>query len=146
FFDLLPDNGVTEILETCITVLKQLAVGSLKGLDGLQSMCPGGPYQQWMNDPTGSNGAGGATYFALASEFEPSEPGLKQFVMNRLSDRVFSGQNDLIVPAASVHDANGAAAFPIERKHVFDQGAGVAHSGYFADVKARELILSWLGE
>ncbi len=145
FFDLLPDNGVTEVLETILTVAKQLAVGTLKGLEGLQSMSPGGPYQQWMNTSSnGGNGAGGARYFALASEFEPSESGLKQFVMNRLSDRIFTGQNDLVVPSASVYDENGASGFPIEKRHVFDEGAGVAHCGYFADPKARETILNWL--
>lgn len=145
FFDFLPDNGVTEVLETILTVAKQLAVGTLKGLDGLQSMSPGGPYQEWMNSSTnGGNGAGGARYFALASEFEPSESGLKQFVLNRLSDRIFTGQNDLVVPSASVYDENGASGFPIEQRHVFDQGAGVAHCGYFADPKARETILTWL--
>ena len=36
----LPDTGVVEVIEGVITVMKQLAVGTLKGLDGLQAMLP----------------------------------------------------------------------------------------------------------
>ena len=39
-----PDNGVTEVLETVITAAKHIAVGAMKGLEGLQSMRPGGDF------------------------------------------------------------------------------------------------------
>src|SRR4029079_4532122 len=56
-----PDNGVTDILEAVITVVKQLAAAALDGLDGLQSMNPEGPFLKALNA-----GAPGSTrYFAL---------------------------------------------------------------------------------
>src|SRR5262249_55439551 len=69
----LPDNGVTEVLDGVITVAKQLAVGAAKGLPGLQSMRPGGDFAKWLN----AGPRGDTRYFALASNFTPSEPGLR---------------------------------------------------------------------
>ncbi len=137
----LPDNGVTDILEGIITVAKQLAVGILKGLPGLQSMRPGGEFSKWLN--AGAR-AGETRYFALASDFTPGEAGLKQFAMDRLMDKIFTAANDLVVPTAGVFAENGSGFFPIEEKFVFQGSDAVAHSGYFANRGAREKIMGWL--
>jgi hypothetical protein len=137
----LPDNGVTEILEGIITVAKQLAVGILKGLPGLQSMRPGGEFAEWLN--TGAR-AGETRYFALASDFTPTEAGLKQYARDRLMDKIFNIPNDLVVPTDGVFAKNGSGFFPIEDRYVFQGNDGVAHSGYFANRVAREKILGWL--
>ena len=136
-----PDNGVTEVLEAIITVVKQLAVGSLAGLDGLAAMRPGGEFQRWLND----GGGPGAEYFALASNYEPTQPGLLAFARDAAMDRIFGDAgNDLVVPTEGVHAANGSGCFPIERLESFDTTAGIHHSAYFADARASELIRSWL--
>src|SRR5262249_49537012 len=42
--DVAPDIGVTDVLSLVISVVKQLAVGALSGLDGLTAMQPDGEY------------------------------------------------------------------------------------------------------
>ncbi len=137
----LPDAGITDILGAIVTVAKQLAVGALKGLPGLQSMRPGGEFAKWLN--AGAR-AGETRYFALASDFAPGEAGLKQYAMDRLMDKIFTAANDLVVPTDGVFAENGSGFFPIEEKFVFQGSDAVAHSGYFANRGAREKILEWL--
>lgn len=162
FFDLLPDTGVIEVLDGIIMVAKQLAVGAMKGLKGLQAMRPSSegdpnPFTTWLD----SGELPDVRYFALASDFEPTDPGLKGFLFDKVADRIFStAGNDLVVPTSGVWDrrrseagggkrgADGAdgALFPIPepQRHVFDGINAVNHCGYFADALAREKIMGWL--
>lgn len=137
----LPDNGVMEILSGVITVAKQLAVGAVKGLPGLQAMRPGGDFGKWLN----AGPKGGTRYFALASDFSPGEPGLRQFAMDRLMDLVFNkAGNDLVVPTDGVFAENGSGCFPIEERTVFRGSDAVAHTGFFGNAGARAKIMEWL--
>jgi hypothetical protein len=140
-FTLLPDTGATEVLTAIVTVAKQLAVGAAKGLPGLQAMRPGGEFANWLN---AGPRAGDARYFALASDFTPAEPGLKEFALDRLMDKIFQVANDLVVPTEGVFEANGSSFFPIEQRVVFGGTDAVAHTGYFASGAAREKMLTWL--
>ncbi|MEA2723973.1 MAG: hypothetical protein QOH59_1744, partial [Gemmatimonadales bacterium] len=136
----LPDNGVTEILSGVVTVAKQLAVGAAKGLPGLQSMRPGSDFAKWLN----AGPRGETRYFALASNFTPAEPGLRDLMTDRLMDHVFKAANDLVVPTEGVFAANGSKCFPIEQKVVFQGSDAVAHTGYFASRAARDKMMEWL--
>jgi hypothetical protein len=136
----LPDTGVTEVLDGVIAVAKQLAVGAAKGLPGLQSMRPGGDFAKWLN----AGPRGDTRYFALASNFTPSEPGLRRLALDRLMDRVFKTGNDLVVPTEGVFADNGSKYFPIEQRFVFQGSDGVAHTGFFAHRGARDKIMEWL--
>jgi hypothetical protein len=136
----LPESGVMEILTGIITVAKQLAVGAVKGLTGLQAMRPGGDFGKWLN----AGPKGGTRYFALASDFTPGEPGLRQFAMDRLMDRVFKAGNDLVVPTDGVFAENGSGFFPIEDRLVFRGKDAVAHTGFFGNAGARDKIVEWL--
>lgn len=141
--NLFPDNGVTNVLETIITVVKHLAVGALSGLPGLTSMTPGGPYLAELNQPS----TGGTFYRALAADYEPANAGLQALVRIRdaVTDRVFSDAgNDLVVPSAGVYDANGASGFPIDARHTYAAEEGVQHSGFFRHADARRRLLAWL--
>jgi hypothetical protein len=140
--NLFPDNGVTEVLEAVITVVKQLAVGALGGLDGLQSMRPGGAFLDgWLNRGPG----GSASYRALAADYEPASAGLKAFVRDAAMDRIFgSAANDLVVPSAGVYSDNGGGGFPIAEPHEFAAGAGVHHSTFFGDPTTQRFIREWL--
>jgi len=141
--NLFPDNGVTEVLEGVITVVKQLAVGALGGLDGLQAMRPSSPFLAALNEGP----AGEAAYFALTANFEPASAGLRAFLRDRLMDRVFRDvPNDLVVPTGGVWETNGSGCFPIDDRHEFATADAVHHSGFFAHRQARERILGWLGE
>ena len=138
----IPDAGMSDVLAGIITVAKQLAVGAVKGLRGLQSMRPGGEFGKWLN--TGPR-AGETRYFALASDYMPGTPGLKELATDRLMDRIFRVRNDLVVPTDGVFGANGSGFFPIEEKIVFQGGDAVGHTGYFANPGVREKIAEWLG-
>ena len=136
-----PDNGVSDILAGIITVAKQLAVGAVKGLPGLQSMRPGGELGKRLN---AGPRAGETRYFALASNFTPVEPGLKELAADRLLDKIFKVPNDLVVPTEGVFSENGSGFFPIEQRFVFQGSDGVGHTGYFGSRGAREKIAEWL--
>jgi hypothetical protein len=137
---LFPSTGVTDVLEAIIAVLKQFAVTAVKSLPGLQSMLPDGDFLRGMNQGDKDD----KKYFALASNFEPTDPGLKAYVRDSLMDAIFDAANDLVVPTAGVYEGNGSGFFPIDEKHVFSGSDGIAHTRFFADESARTKILGWL--
>jgi pimeloyl-ACP methyl ester carboxylesterase len=135
-----PDIGIADVLETLIALAKSLAVGALNGLKGLVAMTPRGTFLDHLNAT-----APGARYFALASDYEPITPALREWVRNRLTDSLFAhAANDLVVPTDGVYSANGAAGFPIADRHVFGPTDGVAHSGYFTSAIGASKLLEWL--
>jgi pimeloyl-ACP methyl ester carboxylesterase len=131
---------VAATLAGIIAIVKQLAAGAVDGLDGLQSMVPGGRYLERL----GGSG-GGTAYFAMASNFEPVEPGLVSF-KDVVLDLIFGAENDLVVPTAGVYDLGRArGAFPIPAHHRFEGSAGVDHSAFVRQQAAIAPILGWLG-
>lgn len=136
-----PDVGVSDIVAGVIAVAKQLAVGAFEGLPGLQAMVPDGKFAKMLNS---GDRSGDTRYFALASDYSASEPGLGAFVKDRLMDLVFKGGNDLVVPTDGVFDANGSGFFPIEDRLVFTNSESIPHTDFFARRPAREKILEWL--
>lgn len=135
-----PAPGVVDVFEGVLSVVKQLAVGVMGGLAGLQSMVPHGAYLKKLNAGAG----GSAQYFAMASNYEPRSASLSSFAHNTLMDAIFREDNDLVVPSDSVWDANGVASFPIAARHVFTPNDAVDHGGYFAHPLGRGKMLSWL--
>ena len=101
---------------------KVLAVGTVKGLNGIGSMVRDGPF---LHDGVTRPAAGGrrATYLAIASNYEPTERGLLDFAKDRLTDALFGERNDLVVPTDGVFCRNGAACFPIAEPFVLDSSA-----------------------
>ena len=84
-------------------------------------------------------------YFALTSNFSPTQTSLMQLAADKLMDRVFKGaRNDLVVPTDGVYAANGSGYFPIAGEVVFGAGDGVAHTGFFQYPKTTELLTKWL--
>lgn len=142
-FNLLPDTPVTIVLESIIGIAKLIAVNALKGLKGVDSMVPGGDFLQGLAEV----GAAADQHFALASDYEPTEPGLKAFVRDALIDAFQQGPNDLMVPTSGVYEGSGSSPFPIRTadRLVFDPGKGVTHSGYIRNPQARAAITRWLG-
>jgi pimeloyl-ACP methyl ester carboxylesterase len=138
-----PDIGITDMLETLIALAKALAVGALKGLEGLVAMTPRGTFLDRLN--AAAPAAAGARYFALASDYEPITPALREWARNRLTDSLFAhAANDLVVPTDGVYSANRAAGFPIADRHVFGPTDGIAHSGYFTSAIGAGKLLEWL--
>ncbi len=135
-----PDTMVLDTLQAILAVVKQIAVGALAGLDGLQSMVPDGDFLTNLNQERTST----ARYYALASNFEPSDKGLFDYAKDVLLDKLFAKQNDLVVPTDGVWDKNGGSLFPIAERFVFEADDAVQHNGYFGNAVAREKILGWL--
>jgi len=136
-----PDNGVTDILETVITVAKTIAVGATRRLVGLTAMTPGGEFLKALNAATGSV----AQYFGLASDYEPTVPALKDWVRHRLASSLFASEaNDLVVPAMGVFAESGSALFPIAGDRLFKPPDGVTHGDYFNATTGSPKLLDWL--
>jgi hypothetical protein len=139
---LFPDPGVTDVLESIVTVAKTIAVDALEGLPGLTAMRPGGNWLQDLNKPGGD---GGIHFRALASDYEASLRALLAWLSDHAADAVFKGAgNDLVAPADGVWAANGAAGFPIAEPHVFGHADHVVHTRYFANATSAAKLLDWL--
>lgn len=138
-----PGAGVTDVLTMIMGVLKQLAVGAMAGLEGLESMRPDGDFTKWIN---AGERSGNTRYYALASNVTPSDPGLKHFVMARGLNKLINGNNDFVVPTQGVWDQNGSPFFPIADKLLLEGNESVSHTKFFSDSRARDQILAWLGQ
>ena len=136
----MPAAVADNLLEGVITVVKQLAVGAVKGLDGLAAMRPDGPFlSEWLNRGDG----GAARYHAIASDYEPLDPGLAAWARDGIMDWIFGrAGNDLVVPTDGVYDSNGAGGFPVAEPLVLDEG--VHHNGFFANRTVQDRLLTWL--
>ncbi len=139
----LPDNVITDVLDVVLTVVKQLAVGALKGLEGLASMDPSGNY---VNNLLNKGPASSALYRAIAANFEPTEPKFKPWAKDKLMDQIFKEQNDLVVPTKGVFEENGDEMFPIEAPNRLELGAGegVHHGSFFSNAKVVNQLSDWL--
>jgi hypothetical protein len=137
----LPDNGVTDTMTLLFSLLKQLAVGTFSGLDGLQAMHTGGPFTTWLN---AGDRTGDTKYYAVASNVTPVEPGLRRLVVRYGLNKLFDGANDFVVPADGVFAANGSGFFPIEQKLVLEGDDAASHTKYFHDPGVRRQVLEWL--
>jgi hypothetical protein len=136
-----PDNGVTDALEALLAVVQDVALGLMSGLRGLTAMAPDAEALPDLGDA-----AAATRYFALASDYAPSDLGLAAF-MAPLSAQVFLGAaNDLLVPTDSVWRGPAVGPFPLGKEaiHAFGPGDGVGHDGYFGDPEAVRRILEWL--
>jgi hypothetical protein len=139
--NVIPDNGIVEVLTMIVEVAKQIAVGAFGGLDGLQSMRPGGAFTTWLN--AGAR-TGDTRYFAVASDVTPADPGLRHFAVSRGLNRLLRGANDFVVPTEGVFAANGSGFFPIDDRLVLAGEDAAPHTAYFADARVRDRILEWL--
>jgi pimeloyl-ACP methyl ester carboxylesterase len=140
---LVPDNPVTDTVEVVLTILKQLAVGAFRGLDGLASMDPQGGYlREYLNVPTTT----ASTYRAIASNFEPAQGSpLSRTARDALVDVVFgSTENDLIVPTEGVHHVPGLDGFAPADPLVFPATAAVDHSSFWVQDAFAQKVRQWL--
>lgn len=144
---LFPSGPAAETLEAVITAVKMLGRGVLTGLDGLVAMQPKGGFVRDLNIP---GSAAGADYYAIASDYEPTDRGLRALVSgaaDNLLDFVFeNSSNDLVVPTDGVHARNGHASFPIagQRVHLLARSEGAMHTGLFAQASVQAKLLEWL--
>jgi len=143
---LLPTGTATETLEAIVTVVKMIGHGALNGLRGLRSMDPNYTFLPTLNQVGGRQ----TEYFAVASNYEPVDPGLRGLVssaLNSVVDHIFGDVgNDLVVPTDGVWQPNGGAGFPVDAKrlHVFGPLDGVKHTDMFQQPAMSAKLLEWL--
>ncbi|HKG91353.1 MAG TPA: CHAT domain-containing protein, partial [Gemmatimonadaceae bacterium] len=147
--NIFPTGLVTETLEAIVTAVKVIGHGALKGLDGLASMNPSGAF---LGALRAGRDRSGATYFAVAADYEPAGGPLaalvtKQGVADAALDRIFDAEpNDLVVPTGGVYAEGAGPDFPIpdERRLAFGAAAGVIHTTYFARPEMAAKLREWL--
>lgn len=145
--DRLPGTAAAAVLEVLLTLVRQVAVGALDGLDGLAAMDPGGRFlTEELNAGPCSGAAPSSSYAAVAADYEPP-PGsaLARVALDGLSDVVFDQlPNDLVVPTVGSFDVPDLPGFPIFERLVFEASAGVDHNGFWGRRAFAERLLGWL--
>jgi pimeloyl-ACP methyl ester carboxylesterase len=140
----IPDNGVTDVLDVVLSILKQLAIGVFKGLDGLMSMDPKGSF---LTEYLNLQGPSSSTrYYAVAANYDPPRgSSLFRVARNEATDLVFGGApNDLIVPTEGVFVVPAARNFPVAAPVLFVQADGVDHSTYWHRPPFVAALRQWL--
>lgn len=144
--NLVPPGGVADVLEGILIAVKVIGHGALKGLAGLRSMDPAGPFLQQLN----AHGRKDPEWYAIAANYQPKDAGLHALVAgaaNRIVDRIFAeAGNDLVVPEAGVYTADGVAGFPIADSRCLrlPTTAGVMHTSMFGNPDVASRLSSWL--
>jgi hypothetical protein len=139
-----PENGVTDVLEGILTVVKVIGHAGLVALNGLAAMKPGNPYLGSLDQsPIPDN-----TIYGIGSDFEPKMYGLAGAfgkVANSLVDRVFDDEpNDLVVPSNGMRFWGGKDQIPDKNYLYFAATQGVAHTQYFSQPETATKLLDWL--
>lgn len=137
----IPVGNAGEVLEGVIAAVKVLGHGALTGLPGLAAMNPAGEFPAWLN----GGPASGGTYYGITADYEPREPGLRDFLRDEVMDRIFAEPNDLVVPTAGVYTPKHPS-FPIPRERLLEYpgGAGVTHVNYFQQAETHARLAQWL--
>jgi hypothetical protein len=105
-------------------------------------MRPGGEFLDRLNETGRSNG--GAEYFTIGSDYEPTHAGLRVYLRNGIMDRIFGTANDLVVPEAGVRDLGRFGELTTTGYLDLDATRGVPHSRYFTDEPTCQRIFGWL--
>ena len=141
-FSLIPGPGVAEGLEIVFALVRSIAVRTANNLKGLEAMAPGSDFLASLNVETATPGM----YRAIVSDYEPREPGLREWLDDEVRDTVFGrGEpNDMMVTIASMTGENGSSRFPVTGVTRFMPGDGVEHSQYFGQALTQQALLDGL--
>ncbi|MGI8809534.1 MAG: DUF7379 domain-containing protein [Acidimicrobiales bacterium] len=143
--DIVPDNPVTDSLAGIVSVVRQLAVGALGGLDGLMAQnqrLADNPFLTALNTARPHD----TRYRALAADYEPApNTGRGRWARDAALDAIFGWEaNDLIVPTAGTYAWNGASNFPITERIVLPPERAVDHSTFWTAPEALDAFTAWL--
>jgi hypothetical protein len=142
---LAPLPGASDVLESVFALVRSIAVGTAKKLDGLAAMTPNGPFLKKFNAarPT----VGDTKYLAIVSDYEPKNPGLKAWLNDEIRDRIFDEQpNDMMVRIDSMGGDALAKPFPVAKvdRSAFVSADAIEHAFYFPEPKTSAALLKWL--
>lgn len=128
---LLPDSFGTPALQGVLEVVKQVALGALSGLDGLESMDPDNEGLKSLNAGTQPTGA----LHAITTDYQPAGSAtLAAKAMNTVVDALFGGANDLVVPTEGMAKAD---KFVVPNPYAVSGSDAVSHCAYFSHAGAR---------
>jgi len=131
---LVPDSFGTPALQGVLEVVKQVALGSMAGLDGLAAMDPDNEGLKSFNANAKPNDA----VHAITTDYQPAGSAtLAAKAMNTIVDALFGGANDLIVPTEGMAKAD---KFVVANPYVVAGADAVSHCAYFSHAGAREEI------
>ncbi|WP_067488079.1 esterase/lipase family protein [Nocardia ignorata] len=138
----LPDNGVTDVLDIVLALVKQIAAGVATGLDGLMAMNPRG---EFLSQILTGSARTTARYYAAAADYDPpSGSPLARIVSDGAADFVFGQEdNDLVVPTVGAL-AEASPSLPIDDRVRFDVTHAVDHFSYFARPELSAALHRWL--
>jgi hypothetical protein len=133
-----------------VKLLPQLAIDENR-VPGLAAMLPTSELVTGLNS---APNPGGTRYCVIASNFEPRiEPAkgltgeLTEYLIDRIVDRLFQGENDLVVHTGSMWDF-GTSRPPIEPEslHVIPAEETIYHIIYFGSKNVAGLLSRWIFE
>lgn len=133
-----------------VKVLSEVAVTDER-VPGLAAMQPGSDTIKRLN--SGTESLASPSYFVIASNFEPRiEPKkgltgeLAEYLIDRIVDRFFQVDNDLVVDTGSMSDFGSRSGRLAPGGVVIFPAADVVyHTVYFAAPKLALLLTGWLG-
>jgi hypothetical protein len=132
---LLPAEEIAVPASAVLEVVKQLATGVRRGLDGLSAMDPASRFLAGIDRPVPE----GTRAHAVTAVFTGSAK-LSLRVLDVLADRLFQAGNDLVVPTDGVHTAG--------RYRVPDplvlRRRDVGHHTLFRTPEVRDALAGWL--
>jgi hypothetical protein len=139
--NLVPGPGVVDALETVLALVRSIAVETAHNLEGLDAMAPHRPFLKLFNVPA----TGSALYRAIVSDFEPKNPGLKEWLNDEVRDALFDHlPNDMMVTIESMTGKNGSNRFPVTDIRSMKPADAVEHARYFSQATTNAALLEWL--
>jgi hypothetical protein len=130
-------------------------IGEDNGVPGLAAMMPSGPFVTEINQHQKNQPAAGTNWFVLASNFHVKllddshrPPEFPRELVVRLAegfvDRLFKGDNDLVVDTASMSAVGLPSGGFVAETRVFESNDRIYHSNYFNQGDVIEAIGGWL--
>ena len=136
--------GVGDFIDVILTAVRQIVLTGYEEIDGLHCMMPGSDFLTVLNTQKRS----GATYFALASNFEPAGDDFAALVQDEALDLLHGKPNDLMVtiPSATGAPADGRKApfSPVDEQFVLEPPGSIEHSSYFGRADLMDRLVGWL--
>jgi pimeloyl-ACP methyl ester carboxylesterase len=133
--------GVSDALESVVALVRSIAVGTAKELDGIDAMAPHGDFLKRLNVASHAE----ANYRAIVSDFDPKNPGLLEWLNDEVRDGIFGHRpNDMMVTIDSMTGENGSSRFPVKEIRGFIKSDAVEHARYFPEKLTTDALLEWL--
>lgn len=132
---------VSDTVDLVLAFVRQIAVSGYEELRGLSAMVPTGKFLRDFNArPRGSN-----EYLAIASNFEPTDPALKAYFRDYVTDQIMGSPNDGMVRIDSVVGSDIPGQFAtVKDQFVLGEEDGIEHARYFGNPRVAARLVEWL--